>query len=303
MSVRVGINGFGRIGRNVFRAMRDRAEGVEIVAVNDITDAATLAHLLKYDSVHGRYRGTIEHSDDGLVVDGKPVRVLAERDPGALPWSDLGVEVVIESTGLFNSGEKAGKHLAAGAKKVIISAPATDPDITLCMGVNDDAYDPAQHNVISNASCTTNCLAPLVAVLHGTFGLERGFMTTTHAYTNDQKILDLPHKDLRRARAAAVNVIPTSTGAAKAIGLVMPEMLGRLDGISMRVPVPDGSAVDLIAQLGRETTRDEVNEAFKAAAASGPLAPPRRPAFGFWRSNRSPRQRPGRGFAPFAARN
>jgi glyceraldehyde 3-phosphate dehydrogenase len=273
MSVRVGINGFGRIGRNVFRAMRDRAEGVEIVAVNDITDAATLAHLLKYDSVHGRYRGTIEHSDDGLVVDGNAVRVLAERDPGALPWSDLGVEVVIESTGLFNSGEKAGKHLTAGAKKVIISAPATDPDITLCIGVNDDAYDSAQHNVISNASCTTNCLAPLVAVLHGTFGLERGFMTTTHAYTNDQKILDLPHRDLRRARAAAVNVIPTSTGAAKAIGLVMPEMLGRLDGISMRVPVPDGSAVDLIAQVGRETTRDEVNEAFKAAAASGPLAP------------------------------
>jgi glyceraldehyde 3-phosphate dehydrogenase len=273
MSVRVGINGFGRIGRNVFRAMRDRAEGVEIVAVNDITDAATLAHLLKYDSVHGRYRGTIEHSDDGLVVDGNAVRVLAERDPGALPWSDLGVEVVIESTGLFNSGEKAGKHLTAGAKKVIISAPATDPDITLCIGVNDDAYDSAQHSVISNASCTTNCLAPLVAVLHGTFGLERGFMTTTHAYTNDQKILDLPHRDLRRARAAAVNVIPTSTGAAKAIGLVMPEMLGRLDGISMRVPVPDGSAVDLIAQVGRETTRDEVNEAFKAAAASGPLAP------------------------------
>jgi glyceraldehyde 3-phosphate dehydrogenase len=273
MSVRVGINGFGRIGRNVFRAMRDRAEGVEVVAVNDITDAATLAHLLKYDSVHGRFGGTVEHSDDGLVVDGKAVRVLAERDPGALPWSDLGVEVVIESTGLFNSGEKAGKHLAAGAKKVIISAPATEPDITLCMGVNDDAYDPAQHNVISNASCTTNCLAPLVAVLHGTFGLERGFMTTTHAYTNDQKILDLPHKDLRRARAAAVNVIPTSTGAAKAIGLVMPEMLGRLDGISMRVPVPDGSVVDLIAQVGRETTRDEVNEAFKAAASSGPLAP------------------------------
>ena len=273
MSVRVGINGFGRIGRNVFRAMRDRAEGVEVVAVNDITDAATLAHLLKYDSVHGRFGGTVEHGDDGLVVDGKAVRVLAERDPGALPWSDLGVEVVIESTGLFNSGEKAGKHLAAGAKKVIISAPATEPDITLCIGVNDDAYDPAKHNVISNASCTTNCLAPLVAVLHGTFGLERGFMTTTHAYTNDQKILDLPHKDLRRARAAAVNVIPTSTGAAKAIGLVMPEMLGRLDGISMRVPVPDGSVVDLIAQVGRETTRDEVNGAFKAAAASGPLAP------------------------------
>ena len=273
MSVRVGINGFGRIGRNVFRAMRERAEGVEIVAVNDITDAATLAHLLKYDSVHGRFGGTVEHSDDGLIVDGKPVRVLAERDPGALPWSDLGVEVVIESTGLFSSGEKAGKHLTAGAKKVIISAPATDPDITVCIGVNDGAYDPAQHHVISNASCTTNCLAPLVAVLHGTFGLERGFMTTTHAYTNDQKILDLPHEDLRRARAAAINVIPTSTGAAKAIGLVIPEMLGRLDGISMRVPVPDGSATDLIAQLGRETTRDEVNAAFKEAAASGPLAP------------------------------
>jgi glyceraldehyde 3-phosphate dehydrogenase (phosphorylating) len=273
MSVRVGINGFGRIGRNVFRAAHDRGEGIEIVAVNDITDAATLAHLLKYDSVHGRFHGAVEHGDDGLVVDGKPVRVLAERDPAALPWSDLGVEVVIESTGLFNSGEKAGKHLGAGARKVIISAPATEPDITLCIGVNDDAYDPATHNVISNASCTTNCLAPLVAVLHSTFGLERGFMTTTHAYTNDQKILDLPHKDLRRARAAAINVIPTSTGAAKAIGLVMPEMKGRLDGISMRVPVPDGSATDLIAQVGRETTRDEVNEAFKVAATSGPLAP------------------------------
>jgi glyceraldehyde 3-phosphate dehydrogenase len=273
MSVRVGINGFGRIGRNVFRAAHDRAEGVEIVAVNDITDAATLAHLLKYDSVHGRFHGDVGHDDNGLLVDGKAVKVLSERDPAALPWSDLGVDVVIESTGIFSSGEKAGKHLGAGAKKVIISAPATEPDLTLCIGVNDDEYDASQHNVISNASCTTNCLAPLVAVLHSTFGLERGFMTTTHAYTNDQKILDLPHKDLRRARAAAVNVIPTSTGAAKAIGLVIPEMKGRLDGISMRVPVSDGSVVDLIAVVGRETTKDEVNEAFKAAAASGPLAP------------------------------
>jgi glyceraldehyde 3-phosphate dehydrogenase len=273
MSVRVGINGFGRIGRNVFRAAHDRAEGVEIVAVNDITDAATLAHLMKYDSVHGRFHGDVGHDDNGLLVDGKAVKVLSERDPAALPWSDLGVDVVIESTGIFNSGEKAGKHLGAGAKKVIISAPATEPDLTLCIGVNDDEYDASKHNVISNASCTTNCLAPLVAVLHSTFGLERGFMTTTHAYTNDQKILDLPHKDLRRARAAAVNVIPTSTGAAKAIGLVIPEMKGRLDGISMRVPVSDGSVVDLIAVVGRETTKDEVNEAFKAAAASGPLAP------------------------------
>ncbi len=273
MSVRVGINGFGRIGRNVFRAARERGQGIEIVAVNDITDAATLAHLLKYDSVHGRFPGEVGHDDDGLVVDGRAVKVLAERDPAALPWSDLGVDVVIESTGIFNSGEKAGKHLAAGARKVIISAPATDPDLTLCIGVNDDEYDSSKHNVISNASCTTNCLAPLVAVLHSTFGLDRGFMTTTHAYTNDQKILDLPHKDLRRARAAAVNVIPTSTGAAKAIGLVMPEMKGRLDGISMRVPVSDGSAVDLIALVGRETTKDEVNAAFMAAANSGPLAP------------------------------
>jgi glyceraldehyde 3-phosphate dehydrogenase len=274
MSVRVGINGFGRIGRNVFRAAHDRGEGnIEIVAVNDITDAATLAHLLKYDSVHGRFQGTVEHDDDGLIVDGTSVKVLTERDPAALPWSDLGVDVVIESTGIFNSGEKAGKHLEAGAKKVIISAPATEPDLTLCIGVNDDEYDASKHNVISNASCTTNCLAPLVAVLHSTFGLERGFMTTTHAYTNDQKILDLPHRDLRRARAAAVNVIPTSTGAAKAIGLVIPEMKGRLDGISMRVPVSDGSATDLVALVGRETSKDEVNEAFRAAAESGPLAP------------------------------
>jgi glyceraldehyde 3-phosphate dehydrogenase len=273
MSVRVGINGFGRIGRNVFRAARERGDGVEIVAVNDITDAATLAHLLRFDSVHGRYPGTVEQSGDGLVVDGKQVRVLAERDPAALPWNDMGADVVIESTGLFTSRDKAAKHLEAGAKKVIISAPATEPDLTVCIGVNDDAYDASQHDVISNASCTTNCLAPLVAVLHSTFGIERGFMTTTHAYTNDQQILDLPHKDLRRARAAAANVIPTSTGAAKAIGLVIPEMQGRLDGISMRVPVTDGSVTDLVAVVGRETTRDEVNEAFKAAASSGSLAP------------------------------
>jgi len=272
MSVRVGINGFGRIGRNVFRAARERGDGVEIVAVNDITDAATLAHLLRFDSVHGRYPGTVEESGDGLVVDGKQVRVLAERDPAALPWSDMGVDVVVESTGLFTARDKAAKHLDAGAKKVIISAPATEPDLTVCIGVNDDEYDPSQHHVISNASCTTNCLAPLVAVLHSTFGIERGFMTTTHAYTNDQQILDLPHKDLRRARAAAANVIPTSTGAAKAIGLVIPEMQGRLDGISMRVPVTDGSVTDLVAVVGRETTRDEVNDAFKAAAESGPLS-------------------------------
>jgi glyceraldehyde 3-phosphate dehydrogenase (phosphorylating) len=272
MSVRVAINGFGRIGRNVFRAAHARESGFEIVAVNDITDARTLAHLLRYDSVHGRFKGTVDYDDHGLVVDGKAVRVLAERDPSQLPWKDMGVEVVIESTGLFNSGPKASAHRDAGARKVIISAPATDPDVTMCLGVNDDHYDPAAHHVISMASCTTNCLAPVVKVLHDAFTIERGFMTTTHAYTNDQKILDLPHKDLRRARAAAVNVIPTSTGAAKAIGLVMPEMLGRLDGMSMRVPVSDGSAIDLIAQLGRDASRDDVNGAIRAAADTGPLA-------------------------------
>ncbi len=272
MSVRVAINGFGRIGRNVFRAARERGADFEVVAVNDITDSETLAHLLRYDSVHGRFGGTVAVDDDGLVVDGKSVRVLAERDPAVLPWSDMGVEVVVESTGFFTARAGAAKHLEAGARKVVISAPATEPDITICMGVNDHEYDPGAHHVISNASCTTNCLAPLARVLQDTFGIERGFMTTTHAYTGDQAILDRPHKDLRRARSAATNVIPTSTGAAKAIGLVMPEMKGKLDGISMRVPVSDGSATDLVVVVGRETNRDEVNAAFETAAASGPLS-------------------------------
>jgi glyceraldehyde 3-phosphate dehydrogenase len=269
MSVRVAINGFGRIGRNVFRAARDRGGDFEIVAVNDLTSAATLAHLLKYDSIHGAYPDAVSAGDDGLVVNGKPVAVLSERDPAALAWGDLGVEIVVESTGFFTKREGAAKHLAGGARKVIISAPATEPDVTICMGVNDKAYDPATHHIISNASCTTNCLAPLAKVLLDTFGIQRGFMTTTHAYTGDQALLDAPHRDLRRARAAAMNVIPTTTGAAKAIGLVIPELLGKLDGISMRVPVPDGSATDLVAVLDREVTRDEVNQAFASAADSG----------------------------------
>ena len=269
MSVRVAINGFGRIGRNVFRAARERGADIEIVAVNDLTDAATLAHLLKYDSVHGKYPDEISATEDALTVGGRSVAVLSERDPAALPWADMGVELVIESTGFFTKREGAAKHLAAGARKVVISAPATEPDITVCMGVNDQLYDAASHHVISNASCTTNCLAPLAKVLLDNFGIQRGYMTTTHAYTNDQMILDLPHKDLRRARAAAINVIPTSTGAAKAIGVVLPELLGKLDGISMRVPVPDGSVTDLVAVLDRDTTRDEVNQVFEAAADSG----------------------------------
>ena len=271
MSVRVAINGFGRIGRNVFRAARGRDAEFEIVAVNDLTDAGTLAHLLTYDSVHKRYPGTVATGGNGLVVDGKDVAVLSERDPAALPWKDMGVEIVVESTGFFTKRDGAAKHLEAGARKVIISAPATEPDITICMGVNDGLYDASKHHVISNASCTTNCLAPLAKVLMDGFGIRQGYMTTTHAYTNDQQILDLPHSDLRRARAAAINIIPTSTGAAKAIGLVMPELLGKLDGISMRVPVPDGSVTDLVAVLDRETTRDEVNEAFRAAADTGPF--------------------------------
>ena len=269
MSVRVAINGFGRIGRNVFRAARGRDTGFEIVAVNDLTSAATLAHLLRYDSVHGRYPGTVEAGDGKLVVDGKDVAVLSERDPGGLPWGDLGVEIVVESTGFFTKREGAAKHLEAGARKVVISAPATGPDITVCIGVNDDQYDADQHHVISNASCTTNCLAPLAKVLVDSFGIEQGYMTTTHAYTNDQQILDAPHSDLRRARSAAANIIPTSTGAAKAIGLVLPDLLGKLDGISMRVPVQDGSVTDLVAVLDREVTRDEVNGAFEAAADKG----------------------------------
>jgi glyceraldehyde 3-phosphate dehydrogenase len=271
MSVRVAINGFGRIGRNVFRAARERGAGFEIVAVNDLTSAATLAHLLKYDSVHGKYPDEVSATDDGLMVAGKTVAVLSERDPAALPWADMGVEVVLESTGFFTKREGAAKHLAAGARKVVISAPATEPDITICMGVNDQLYDPASHHVISNASCTTNCLAPLAKVLMDNFGIQRGYMTTTHAYTNDQMILDLPHSDLRRARAAAINVIPTSTGAAKAIGFVIPELLGKLDGISMRVPVPDGSVTDLVAVLDRDVTRDEINQTFEAAADTGTM--------------------------------
>jgi glyceraldehyde 3-phosphate dehydrogenase len=271
MSVRVAINGFGRIGRNVFRAARGRDTGFEIVAVNDLTSAATLAHLLRYDSVHGRYPGTVEAGDGKLVVDGKDVAVLSERDPAALPWKDMGVELVVESTGFFTKREGAAKHLEAGARKVVISAPATEPDITICIGVNDDQYDAGAHHVISNASCTTNCLAPLAKVLVDSFGIQQGFMTTTHAYTNDQQILDAPHSDLRRARSAAANIIPTSTGAAKAIGLVIPALQGKLDGIAMRVPVQDGSVTDLVAVLDSEVTRDEVNGAFEAAADEGRL--------------------------------
>jgi glyceraldehyde 3-phosphate dehydrogenase len=270
MSVRVGINGFGRIGRNVFRAARERGENIEIVAVNDITDAPTLAHLLTYDSVFGRYPGEVVAGDGALTVDGREVKVLAERDPANLPWKDLGVDVVVESTGFFTDRDSAAKHLAAGARKVIISAPAKGPDITVCIGVNDGDYDPDTHHIISNASCTTNCLAPLAKVLDDSFGLVHGFMTTCHAYTNDQRILDLPHSDLRRARAAALSIIPTSTGAAKAIGEVLPHLKGKLDGIALRVPVPDGSVVDLVCQLEKETSIAEVNAAFKAAA-DGPM--------------------------------
>jgi glyceraldehyde 3-phosphate dehydrogenase len=271
VSVRVGINGFGRIGRNVFRAARMRDAGLEIVAVNDITDTATLAHLLDYDSVFGRYPGHVHAHGDHLHVDDTEVKVLAERDPSALPWKELGVDVVIESTGIFTDRDKAAMHLEAGASKVIISAPAKNPDITVCIGVNDDEYDPERHDVISNASCTTNCLAPLAKVLMDEFGIERGYMTTCHSYTNDQRILDLPHKDLRRARAAALSIIPTSTGAAKAIGEVLPALKGKLDGIALRVPTPDGSVVDLTAEVSRETSVEEVNAAFLRAAESGPL--------------------------------
>ncbi|HEX6762092.1 MAG TPA: type I glyceraldehyde-3-phosphate dehydrogenase [Gaiellaceae bacterium] len=270
---RVGINGFGRIGRNFFRAALGRGADFDVVAFNDLGNLDTMAHLLRYDSVLGRFEHDVRVEDGSLVVDGKELRGFAESDPGSLPWGDLGVDVVIESTGFFTKREAAQKHLDAGAKKVIISAPATDPDITLVLGVNDDGYDPGEHSIISNASCTTNCVAPMAKVLHDAFGIESGFMTTIHAYTNDQQILDLPHKDLRRARAAAINLIPTSTGAARAIGLVLPELAGKVDGISVRAPVPTGSITDFVLQLGRETTVDEVNGAFAAAAASGPLAP------------------------------
>ncbi len=271
MAVRVGINGFGRIGRNFLRASLKRQADIEVVAVNDLTDAKTLAYLLKYDSIHGVWPGDVQVSGDGISVEGSAMRVFAERDPAALPWRDLGVDVVVESTGHFTDRAGATKHLDAGARKVVISAPAKDPDLTVVLGVNDSEYDPAVHNILSNASCTTNCLAPVAKVLLDTFGLERGFMTTTHAYTNDQSILDLPHKDLRRARAAAMSIIPTSTGAARAIGLVLPELKGKLDGFAMRVPVPDGSVVDLVATLGRDVSVDEVNSAMKTAA-EGPMA-------------------------------
>ncbi|HZA88769.1 MAG TPA: type I glyceraldehyde-3-phosphate dehydrogenase [Solirubrobacterales bacterium] len=271
MPVRVGINGFGRIGRNLFRAAHEAGTDLEFVAVNDITDPSTLAHLLKYDSILGRFPGRVEARDDALVVDGHEIRVLSERDPAELPWADLGAEVVIESTGLFTKRDDAAKHLDAGARKVIISAPATDPDVTVALGVNfDSAYDPEEHDIISNASCTTNCLAPLAKVLHDTVGIERGLMTTIHAYTADQRLQDLPHKDLRRARAAAINLIPTSTGAAKAIGLVLPELDGKLNGVAVRAPVATGSVVDLVCEVARETTAEEINEAARTAA-EGPL--------------------------------
>ncbi|ASA96873.1 MULTISPECIES: type I glyceraldehyde-3-phosphate dehydrogenase [Anoxybacillus] len=265
MAVKIGINGFGRIGRNVFRAALKNPE-IEVVAVNDLTDAKTLAHLLKYDSVHGTLDAEVAVNGNNIVVDGKEIIVKAERDPANLGWGELGVDIVVESTGRFTKREDAAKHLEAGAKKVIISAPATNEDITIVMGVNEDKYDPANHHVISNASCTTNCLAPFAKVLHEKFGIIRGMMTTVHSYTNDQQILDLPHKDLRRARAAAESIIPTSTGAAKAVALVLPELKGKLNGMAMRVPTPNVSVVDLVAELEKEVTVEEVNAALKAAA-------------------------------------
>ncbi len=273
MSVRVGINGFGRIGRNVFRAAQESSADIEIVAVNDITDSGTLAHLLKYDSVYGPFPGDVSERDGAIVIDGREVKVLSEKDPGALAWGDVGADVVIESTGFFTKRDDAAKHLEAGAKKVIISAPATEPDVTVALGVNfDDAYDADSHHVISNASCTTNCLAPVAKVLHDTIGIERGLMTTIHAYTADQRLQDAPHKDLRRARAAAINLVPASTGAAKAIGLVIPELQGKLHGFAVRAPVPTGSVVDLTAQVARETSVEEINEAFRSQADSGGFA-------------------------------
>ncbi len=270
MSVRVGINGFGRIGRNFFRAIEASGADIEIVGINDLTDNKTLAHLLKYDSILGRLGKDVTYTDDSIIVDGKKIAALSERNPADLPWGALGADIVIESTGHFTDGTKAAAHIAGGAKKVIISAPASNEDATFVMGVNHETYDPATHHVISNASCTTNCLAPMAKAIHDAFGIDHGFMTTIHAYTNDQVILDFPHSDLRRARAAATNMIPTSTGAAKAIGLVLPELKGKLDGYAMRVPVPTGSATDLTAVLRTEVTAEEVNAVIKAAA-EGPL--------------------------------
>jgi glyceraldehyde 3-phosphate dehydrogenase len=269
--IKVGINGFGRIGRNFFRAYLDRGGDFELVAANDIGDTKTMAHLLKYDSVLGTLPLDVEAGDGFIRAGEHTIQFVSEKDPAQLPWGDLDVDVAIESTGLFTDRASAEKHLQAGAKKVVISAPATDPDITLVLGVNGRAYDPEKHEIISNASCTTNCVAPLAKVLHEAYGIERGFMTTVHAYTNDQRTLDLPHKDLRRARAAAINLIPTSTGAARAIGLVLPDLKGKLDGMSMRAPVPTGSVVDLVVQVGRETTADDVNELFRSKADTGEL--------------------------------
>ena len=269
MAIKVGINGFGRIGRLAFRAMVKDPE-IEVVAVNDLGDIPTMAHLLKYDSVHGRAFDKVEVTEDGFVADGYPVKVLCEREPGNLPWGELGVDVVIESTGFFTDANKAKAHIEAGAKKVVISAPGKNEDITIVMGVNDDQYDAEKHHIISNASCTTNCLAPFAKVLLDNFGIKRGYMNTIHAYTNDQKILDLPHKDLRRARAAAMSMIPTTTGAARAVALVLPELKGKLDGFATRVPTPDGSMVDLTVELEREATKEEINAAMKAAA-EGPM--------------------------------
>jgi glyceraldehyde 3-phosphate dehydrogenase len=271
MSVRVGINGFGRIGRNFFRAARKRGADLEFVAVNDLGDAKTMAHLLKYDSVLGPLEDDVEAVDGGIRVGEVELRLLNERDPSELPWRDLKVDVVLESTGLFTKRDQAQMHLDAGAQKVVISAPATDPDVTIVLGVNDDVYDKEKHRIVSNASCTTNCVAPLAKVLNDSWGIESGFMTTIHAYTNDQQILDLPHKDLRRARAAGINLIPTSTGAARAIGLVIPELQGKVDGVSIRAPVPDGSVVDLVVHLGSEVDVDEVNAKFREVADDGAL--------------------------------
>jgi len=266
MGIRVGVNGFGRIGRSFFRACRGY-EDIEIVAVNDLTDSSHLAHLLKYDSVHGIFEGNVEAKEDALVVDGKEIKVFAQKDPSQIPWGDLGVDVVIESTGVFRERDKAALHLKGGAKKVIISAPAKGPDITVVLGVNEDRYNPSEHSIISNASCTTNCLAPTVKVLQEAFGVQRGYMVTVHAYTNDQRLLDLPHKDFRRARAAAINIVPTTTGAAKAIGEVIPELKGKLDGTARRVPVPDGSLIDLTVVVEKPPSSvEEVNERFKEAA-------------------------------------
>lgn len=270
MAIKVGINGFGRIGRITYRAAVNDPE-IDVVAVNDLTDAHTLAHLLKYDTIHGPLDLEVKAKDSSLLVGGKEIKVLGIKDPGELPWKDLGVEVVIESTGIFRKRDDAAKHLNAGARKVIISAPATNPDITIVLGVNEDKYKAGEHHIISNASCTTNCLAPAAKVLMDKFGIKRGFMTTIHAYTNDQRLLDFPHKDLRRARAAAANLIPTDTGAAKAIGLVTPELKGKMDGIAMRAPVADGSVVDLVAELEREASIEEINKAVKEVADKGRL--------------------------------